>query len=183
MGEVILDVRERDEFEAEHVPNSIHVPLSQFGTVAPGVLNQLHERDVVLLCRSGMRAKLAQDQIRQLGFSDKVNARVYEGGILAWSKQGKPTIARKRGHLPIMRQVQLIAGLLVLVSSAAATWINPAFLGVTAFIGAGLTLAGSTGFCGMAHLLSWMPWNRSAPGAQEELCAVSPRSGGCDTTN
>lgn len=40
MTEVILDVRERDEFEAEHVPGSISVPLSHLDSVAPGVLDQ-----------------------------------------------------------------------------------------------------------------------------------------------
>ena len=40
--------------------------------------------------------------------------------------------------------------------------VNPAFFGLSALIGAGLTFAGVTGFCGMARLLSAMPWNRAA---------------------
>lgn len=179
MSEVILDVRERDEFEAEHVERSINVPLSHFAAVAPGVLNELDEREVAILCRSGNRAKLALAQIRQLGYADKVSARVYEGGILEWKRQGKPTVEKRRNHLPILRQVQLAAGLLVLAGTALAALVHPGFLALTGFIGAGLTVAGATGFCGMAVLLAKMPWNTSVPSTKEELCQVSPGSGDC----
>ena len=35
---VILDVREKEEFEAEHIPESISCPLSQFDMLVPGIL-------------------------------------------------------------------------------------------------------------------------------------------------
>ena len=37
--------------------------------------------------------------------------------------------------------------------------VHPGFLWLVAFIGGGLTVAGLTGFCGMARLLARMPWN------------------------
>jgi hypothetical protein len=40
--------------------------------------------------------------------------------------------------------------------------VQPAFLGLSAFVGAGLVFAGTTGWCGMAKLLAMMPWNRRA---------------------
>ena len=40
--------------------------------------------------------------------------------------------------------------------------VHPAFWGLSAFVGAGLFVAGATGFCGMARLLAVMPWNRTA---------------------
>lgn len=180
MSEVIIDVRERDEFEAEHVEHSINVPLSHFAAVAPGVMNQLTEKKVSVLCRSGNRAKLAVEQIRQMGYADKVSASVYEGGILEWKEQGKPTIQRRRNHLPIMRQVQLVAGSMVLATTLLGAFVNPWFLAISGFFGAGLTFAGATGFCGMAMLLAKMPWNRSVASAKEELCQVSPSSSCCD---
>jgi rhodanese-related sulfurtransferase len=160
MGEIIMDVRERDEFEAEHVEHSINVPLSHFAVVAPGVLNQLRERDVLILCRSGNRARLAAEQVRQMGYSDKVTARVLEGGIVEWKRQGKPTVQRQKRHLPLMRQVQLVAGSAVLTSTLLGAFLNPWFLALAAFFGAGLIFAGATGFCGLAMLLDRMPWNR-----------------------
>lgn len=174
MSEVIIDVRERDEFNAEHVEHSINVPLSHFAAVAPGILNQLTERKLSVLCRSGNRARLAVEQIKQMGFADKVSASVYEGGILKWKQQGKPTIQKRANHLPIMRQVQLVAGSTVLATTLLGAFFNPWFLAISGFIGAGLTVAGTTGFCGMAMLLAKMPWNKSVASVQEELCKVSP---------
>ncbi len=179
MKNTILDVRERDEFAAEHVEHSINVPLSQFGLIAPGVLNQLENQVVVVMCRSGARAKLASEQIKQLGFADKVKAQIFEGGILEWKKQGKPTVLKKRGHLPILRQVQLVAGSTVLMTAILGAFVSPMFLVITAAFGAGLTFAGATGFCGMANVLALMPWNKASESTKEELCAVSPGNSEC----
>ncbi len=176
--EVIIDVRERDEFEAEHVEGAILVPLSQFAFLAPGVLNALSDRKVVLFCRSGNRANLALNQISQLGYGD-IEARVYEGGLLSWKKEGKKTIARQNNHLPIMRQVQIVAGSGVFLFALLGALVAPLWSFGAAFFGAGLVLAGTTGFCGMAELLARLPWNRVQPGNKEELCAVSPASGSC----
>ncbi len=173
----IIDVRERDEFEAEHIDGSIFVPLSDFARLAPGVLSNIKNTDVTIICRSGKRAQLAKEMIQILGYEDKIKASVYEGGILKWKADGKPTIVHRKYHLPIMRQVQLIVGLGILLTGSASYFIDTRFLFVTLFFGAGLTLAGSTGFCGMAILLSKMPWNKAVP--KEELCAASPGSKEC----
>ena len=179
MEQVILDVREQDEFAAEHVPGSIWIPLSQFSHSAPGVLQSLVGRQVLLMCRSGSRARLAGEQIGKLGFSGQINFSVYEGGILEWVRQGKPVVTRKAGHLPMLRQVQLIAGLIVLTSSLLSVFADRRMVWVSAFVGAGLTFAGLTGFCGLARLLAVMPWNKTRPGRDEELSGVSPKSPGC----
>jgi hypothetical protein len=64
-----------------------------------------------------------------------------------------------------MRQVQVTAGLIVLTRSSLGRLVHPAFYALSAFIGAGLTFAGATGWCGMAMLLKTMPWNRGSLGA------------------
>lgn len=161
MSEVILDVRESDEFEEEYVKDSINVPLSRFNSIAPGILNQLFDRDVFILCRSGNRAKLAIEQLKQLGFSKKLKVNIYEGGILEWKRKGNPTIKKKLQHLSILRQIQLIAGLLILFSTSLGLFLNPWFFLINLLIGVGLTTAGATGFCAMAILLGKMPWNTS----------------------
>ena len=63
-----------------------------------------------------------------------------------------------------MRQVQITAGGLVLLGIALGVWVAPAFLALSAFVGAGLVFAGTSGWCGMAKLLGLMPWNRRSPG-------------------
>ena len=40
--------------------------------------------------------------------------------------------------------------------------VAPARIALSAFVGAGLTFAGASGWCGMAQLLRRMPWNRAA---------------------
>ena len=67
-----------------------------------------------------------------------------------------------KAPLEIMRQVQIGAGALVLLGVVLGVMVHPAFLGVSAFVGAGLAFAGATGFCGMARLLALAPWNRRA---------------------
>jgi hypothetical protein len=131
------------------------------------------------MCRSGNRARLAESQLANLGFADKVQARVFQGGILEWQKQGKPVVMRKKGHLPIMRQVLLVAGLTILLSTVLSLMIDPWFALLGGFFGAGLTVSGATGFCGMANLLALMPWNKAKPGTGEELCDASPANKSC----
>lgn len=86
---------------------------------------------------------------------------VLAGGIDGWRAAGLPTQVNARAPLELMRQVQLAAGGLVLLSVLLAVFVAPAFVGLAGFVGAGLVLAGATGFCGMAHLLARMPWNRA----------------------
>ncbi|WP_325231663.1 YgaP-like transmembrane domain, partial [Sphingobium sp.] len=70
-----------------------------------------------------------------------------------------------RQPIEVMRQVQLVAGGLVLLGVVLGFLVAPAFFGLSAFVGAGLIMAGATGWCGMARLLRLMPWNRRALGA------------------
>lgn len=175
MNPVIIDVREKDEFNAEHIEHSIHIPLSSFAAQAPALFKSLSGKSVLLMCRSGKRAGLAASQAA--AFRENVQLEVFQGGILEWKKQGKPTVAAKKAHLPIMRQVQLIAGSLVLTGALLSYFVNPAFIFLSGFVGAGLTVAGATGSCGMAEILARLPWNKTHPGAKQELCSVSPNSG------
>jgi hypothetical protein len=50
----------------------------------------------------------------------------------------------------------------VLTGVVLGLFVSPGFFGLSAFVGAGLTFAGATGWCGMAKLLAVMPWNRAA---------------------
>lgn len=158
---LILDVREIDEYTAVHVPGSVHCALSDFASQAPQAIAACAGKDVLILCRSGMRAKLALEELKKLGLHDRARFTVYEGGILAWQQAGQPVVMRKRAHFPIMRQVQAIAGGLALASGLAALFVNPAFAWGAVAIGVGLSVAGWTGYCAMAKLLAFAPWNRT----------------------
>ena len=173
MEQVIIDVREEDEFLAEHIENSINIPLSSFANIAPGILNQLSQRNIVIMCRSGVRAVQAQNMARGLGFQDAHTFEVYEGGIIQWRKQGKPVVSRKvKAPLPLMRQVQLVVGTMAVTFGLLGALVDPAYAYGAAFIGAGLVVAGATGFCALANILGALPWNKGDTLAKQEMCRL-----------
>ena len=87
-----------------------------------------------------------------------------EGGTDAWLQ----AVSSQKVRWSLERQVRLGAGMLVLIGVALGFLVDPGGFAVAAFIGAGLTFSGVTGFCGMAKILALMPWNRPVkrePGA------------------
>jgi len=153
---VLIDIRESDEFAREHVAGAMHVPLSAFDQVP---LTLPDGRDVIYTCRTGNRTGV---NCARLAERVPGEAFVLEGGLDAWKAQGLATKADKSKPIELMRQVQMTAGGLILLGATLGLWVHPAFWGLAAFVGAGLFLAGATGFCGMARVLAAMPWNRNA---------------------
>jgi DUF2892 family protein/rhodanese-like protein len=112
----------------------------------------------VVVCRTGVRATIAAESLARAGR----RARVLDGGMLAWRRARLPVHAGRK-RLAVDRQVQLIAGSMVLTGVILGTFVNAWFLLLSAFFGAGLTFAGATGTCGLALALMRMPWNRTTP--------------------
>lgn len=177
MTEVIIDVRESDEYQNQHVDGSINVPLSKFGLVAPGVFNQLKDRKIIFMCHSGARATQASEQAKGLGFNAEHEYEVYPGGIMGWIKQGNPVKKAEKSAMPLIRQVQIIMGLVFLVFASLGTFVNPWFSVVTVFMGAGMIFAGVTGDCAIASVIAKAPWNKADPTLKKTYCQAS---GSCD---
>lgn len=150
-----IDVRSEDEFLSGHVPGATCVPLTK---IESGDANVPKDRLVVLSCQSGMRAAKAKEILRSRGFSNVVEM---EGGFSAWAGSGLP-VNRLRTAIPVIRQVMITAGALVLCGSLLGLYLDPRFFAVPIFVGAGLMFAGVSGWCGMAFLLERMPWNRTS---------------------
>jgi len=151
---VLIDIREADEFARRHVKGALSRPLSTFETAH---LKIEAGKDVVFTCRSGMRT--AANSARLAAVVDGP-AFVLDGGVDGWAAAGLPVEEDRKAPMEIMRQVQLIAGLLVVSGVALGFAVHPGFFGLSALMGAGLAVAGATGFCGMARVLAVMPWNR-----------------------
>src|SRR3954471_15064284 len=81
----ILDVRERDEWEAGHIPDSIHVPYHDLHDMPDGLDPA---RPVAVLCASGQRAAVAASIVAKLG-GDRV-IHVVDGGVGTWERAGHP---------------------------------------------------------------------------------------------
>lgn len=86
-GGVLLDVRERHEWDAGHAPRATHVPLGQL----PGRLREVpRDRLVLTVCASGMRSARAAALLRREGY----DVRNVVGGMSAWERAGLPVERR-----------------------------------------------------------------------------------------
>lgn len=149
----LIDVRNSDEYLNKHIPGAKNIPLND-------IQNQIshlpQHQDFYVICQSGRRSGQACDILNKMGVDNAISI---EGGILAYEKAGGQTECGTK-VIPIMRQVQISAGFLVLLGVILSILIHPAFLFLSGFVGAGLMFAGITGTCGMALLLEKMPWNK-----------------------
>jgi len=160
----LLDVRTPAEHAEIHIEGSQLMPLDRLD---PGSVKG--SGPCVLVCRSGKRAEQACQKLSSAGCD---NLTILEGGVLAWEQAGLP-VTRGRKTLSLERQVRITAGLLVLTGVILGTWVHPAFYGLSAFVGAGLTFAGITDWCGMALILAKAPWNqRSGTQSAGKSCSV-----------
>lgn len=154
-GAVLVDVREADEHAREHIPGARHHALTRLDAEHPA-----RPGDEVLIfhCRSGARTMANAGRLAAAAGSCEVY--VLDGGIEAWKKAGLPVNLDRSQPIEVMRQVQIAAGLLILLGVALGALVSPLFYALAGLVGAGLVVAGVTGFCGMARLLAVMPWNR-----------------------
>lgn len=153
-GCCLVDVREPIEYATENIDGSKPIPLGQLEKRAHEID---HSLPVVVMCQGGKRGAEAVKKLAAVGITD---ARNLEGGILAWKAAGLPVRTSEKSVFPLMQQVQLTIGLGVLAGAVLSLTVHPNWVFLCAFFGAGLTFAGSTGWCGLAILLSKMPWNR-----------------------
>jgi len=152
----VIDVRTPAEFETAHIPGSYNVPLHLLREHSAEIAGHL-EQDVVLVCRSGMRAAQAEQTLVGVGLP---NVHLLEGGITAWQQHDAP-VTRGRARWDIERQVRLVAGTIVLVAVMGGLLL-PGLQFLAAAIGAGLAIAALTNTCAMGILLAKLPYNRGA---------------------
>jgi len=152
----LVDVREPGEHAREHIVGSLLHPLSRFDAATVRSL----PAPIALYCASGNRSAQAAQQLGAIGAIGETRMYQLRGGIAAWKQAGFNTEIDTKAPLPMMRQVQIVAGSLVLTGTLLAAFVSPWFLLLTGFVGSGLIFAGATGFCGMAKLLAKLPYNQ-----------------------
>ncbi len=152
----LIDVRTPVEFREVHVEIARNVPLDQLDpTALMQARNGSAQEPLYVICRSGGRGQQACERFLKAGFSNVVNI---EGGTMAYVEAGLPVVRGKKA-ISLERQVRIAAGSLVLLG-VALSFVHPALIGLSAFVGAGLVFAGITDTCGMGMMLARMPWNR-----------------------
>jgi rhodanese-related sulfurtransferase len=156
-GAILVDIREADEHAREKIPGARLMSLSKLDDADLA----LHEgRPVIFHCKSGARTKGNSARLANK-VGEACEAFIVEGGIDAWRKAGLPVAVDRRQPLELQRQVQIGAGSMAFLGTLLGLFVSPWFFAVPAFVGAGLMLAGITGFCGMARILVKAPWNRA----------------------
>jgi rhodanese-related sulfurtransferase len=163
-GATLVDIREADEHAREKIIGAHHLPLSKLDEADLA----LHEgKPVIFHCKSGARTVGNASRLAQK-VGGACEAFVIEGGLDAWKKAGLPVVADRRHPIELQRQVQIGAGSLAFFGTMLGLFASPWFFAVPAFVGAGLMVAGVTGFCGMARILMRAPWNKATydPAAQ-----------------
>jgi rhodanese-related sulfurtransferase/glyoxylase-like metal-dependent hydrolase (beta-lactamase superfamily II) len=84
----ILDVRELDEWQAGHIPDSVHLPYHDIHGLPDGIDP---ERPVAVICSSGQRAAPAASLLRRHGAREVLH--VVDGGVPRWEREGGPIAA------------------------------------------------------------------------------------------
>lgn len=148
---LIVDARTPGEYRLQHITGATNLPLDQF----PDHVDTLKQYDhVIVYCNSGNTSSQFIHRAEQAWLDHCIN-------LTGWISSCKSCpITTTKWPLPIMRQVQVAAGSLVLVGVILSLVFGQWWIALSTFVGAGLTFAGVSGRCGMAKLLAMMPWNR-----------------------
>ena len=164
----LIDVRTPVEFREIHAKIARNVPLDSL--VPKAVMNARKatvDEPLYVICKSGSRSSTAVQKFIDAGFDNAVSV---QGGTIAWEAAGLP-INRGQKAMSLERQVRILAGFLTLLGAALGIIVHPYFVGLSAFIGAGLMFAGITDTCGMGMMLAKMPWNQ----CDNSTCSASKR--------
>ena len=89
LGLVLLDVREKDAYEAGHIPGALHLPRGQLELRVNNVLADPTSR-ILVVCEFGKISTLAAATLRELGFAQAV---ALDGGMKAWRDRQMPLTA------------------------------------------------------------------------------------------
>lgn len=182
----MLDVRTPGEFADGHVAGAHNIPLDELGPDAVRRLPGAADGALYLLCQFGGRATRAMQRLQEAGVPGCV---LVEGGMQAWVDAGFPVERGSSRVIPLIRQVQLIIGVVSGTGALLAMTVSPWFAVLPLLTAIGLTIAGVTGTCGLALVLAKMPWNRSDKvssnagagdagntGQQPAACGMAPNS-------
>lgn len=81
-----LDVREQDEWDEYHAPNTTLIPLGQLAARV-GEIPVAKDAPIVVVCRSGNRSDEGRDILKRAGFT---NVASMDGGLKTWRSLGYP---------------------------------------------------------------------------------------------
>ena len=89
---VIIDVREKDEWDEGHIPDAIHMSR---GTIELDVEEKVPDTNATIICHcgGGGRSALAAESLQRMGYK---NVRSMAGGLKAWKAAALPTTSARQ---------------------------------------------------------------------------------------
>lgn len=165
----VIDVRTPVEFREVHLQVARNVPLDRLDPQSVvQARGQAPVGPLYVVCKGGSRGREACEKFVRAGYENVINI---EGGTEACVAAGLPVVRGKKA-VSLERQVRIAAGLMVFTGSVLGAFVHPGWIGLSAFVGAGLVFAGVTDTCGMAMILARMPWNQVASSSSAPLACA-----------
>lgn len=150
----VIDVREPGEFRGRHIEGAQNIPLSK---IESGESALPSEGVLFICCQRGSRAEKACALSRSHPTAARLS--VIQGGMNSWIQSGLPVEEDSSAPIALERQVQIVAGGLVVLGTALGLLVHSGFFALSGFVGCGLVFAGVTNTCGLAMLLRKLPYN------------------------
>jgi rhodanese-related sulfurtransferase len=85
---IILDVRTPQEYQEEHISNTINIPIQILGQQLDKLKN-FKDKKILVYCRSGHRGAIASQILDRAGFKNVYNLK---GGLFEWKASGLPLV-------------------------------------------------------------------------------------------
>ena len=86
---VIVDIRDKKEYEKGHIVDSIHIPYASV-SARLGELMRLKEKPVIIVDAMGQHSGVVGKQLKKTGFSKIFRLK---SGITGWQSDGLPLVA------------------------------------------------------------------------------------------
>ena len=80
----LIDVREKDEYDLEHIEGAIHLPKGELKEKIDS-LGLTKEQPIILMCATGNRSSISVGILEYLGYKNVYNMK---GGLKAWKVAG-----------------------------------------------------------------------------------------------
>ncbi len=88
---MVLDVRNQDEWNELHIEGAKLIPVSELESRI-GELEADKEKEIAVICRSGIRSAKAQGILKEHGFKNPISVL---GGMMEWKSQNLPVVSGK----------------------------------------------------------------------------------------
>ncbi len=86
----VLDIREKKEYEAGHIVDSIHIPMAKL-SASMGQLEKYKSKPVIVVCKMGQHSGEVCKTLKQTGFEQAVRL---SGGMGEWRAQNLPLVQK-----------------------------------------------------------------------------------------